>query len=179
MDYAVRSGTADDAAGIAAVHVASWQAAYRGLLPHGYLDTLSVADRRQRWTRILADPDPRIDTLVAIRAGRVAGFAGVGPRRREKPGYGDGELYAIYLQPDCWGHGIGFHLHRAALDRLCELGFTTATVWVLGGNQRAVRFYRRNGWRDNGVTGVHTFAYGTRLPEIQLHRRLVVERSVS
>jgi GNAT superfamily N-acetyltransferase len=174
MDHSVRRGTVDDAAGIAAVHVASWQVAYRGLLPTAFLDALSVADRQTRWSHTLANPGPRIDTLVATLADRIVGFAGVGLRRCENPRDDDGELYAIYLHPDRWGHGIGFHLQSTALARLRELGFTTATLRVLSGNERAISFYRRTGWQENGATGVHTFLDGTRLPEIELHRQLVV-----
>jgi hypothetical protein len=44
----IRPATAEDAAGIAAVHVRSWQVAYRGQLPDALLDSLSV-DQRTRW----------------------------------------------------------------------------------------------------------------------------------
>jgi len=38
-----------DAMGVARVHVRSWQAAYRGLLPDAYLDGLRAEDRAQRY----------------------------------------------------------------------------------------------------------------------------------
>lgn len=45
----VRHATANDAAAIAQVHVASWQAAYRGLLPEALLVSLSVERRQRHW----------------------------------------------------------------------------------------------------------------------------------
>jgi hypothetical protein len=49
MILTVRRAELRDAAGIAAVHVASWQEAYRGLLPQEYLESLSVRDRIETW----------------------------------------------------------------------------------------------------------------------------------
>ena len=45
----------DDAAGIATTHVASWRAAYRGLLPQSLLDDLSVDRRTEQWREAIAD----------------------------------------------------------------------------------------------------------------------------
>lgn len=53
----VRRASRDDAAEIAAVHVRSWQGAYRGLVPQGYLDRLHPADRAQRRRQTLHDMD--------------------------------------------------------------------------------------------------------------------------
>ena len=44
----VRRATPEDAAGVAGVHVRSWQVAYRGLLPDDYLDGLRPEDRMAR-----------------------------------------------------------------------------------------------------------------------------------
>lgn len=41
----VREAGADDVEAIAHVHVASWQAAYRGVFPDEHLDDLSTDDR--------------------------------------------------------------------------------------------------------------------------------------
>ena len=49
----VRAATPADAAAIAGVHVRSWQAAYRGIVPDEVLDGLSLPDREQRWRSIL------------------------------------------------------------------------------------------------------------------------------
>lgn len=49
MAAGIRSARASDAEQVAAVHVASWQWAYAGLLPAEELADLSVADRADRW----------------------------------------------------------------------------------------------------------------------------------
>ena len=48
-DVLIRPAKSDDALEVARVHVRSWQAAYRGLLPDDYLDDLRAEERAQRY----------------------------------------------------------------------------------------------------------------------------------
>ena len=144
----VRPATVDDARAIAEVHVASWQAAYRGLLPQEYLDGISVEQRAARRRESLANGHGT--TLVAVDSGTVVGFAVTGRSRDEDADDSVGELYALYLRPDVWGVGAGAQLHDAALRSLA--GFGSNTLWVLDTNARARRFYERHGWQPDGVT---------------------------
>lgn len=151
----IRRALADDALGVATVHVRSWQAAYRGLMPDGYLDQLDVERRRAGWESTIAETDwPRTGTLVATEAnGTVVGFAHIGPARE---GDGDpiviGELTTIYLLPEVWGSGVGRRLMAAAVNVLRDAGFAEAILWVFEGNERAQRFYEIGGWQLDGVT---------------------------
>jgi hypothetical protein len=45
----IRKATPEDARAIAEVHVKSWRAAYRDLLPQDFLQGLSVDRREQQW----------------------------------------------------------------------------------------------------------------------------------
>ena len=45
--------TADDAVSLAAVEMASWRAAYRGLMPDAFLDGLSEEAKTEDWRRSL------------------------------------------------------------------------------------------------------------------------------
>ena len=146
----VRRAAAGDAAGIAAVHVASWQAAYRGLMPREVLDSLSVPARTERWAANLADTDAGVTTLVAELDGEVIGFASVGPSRDEGA-EGTGELWALYLHPRHWDAGHGRVLHAHAVSALVASGVVDATLWVLTTNRRARRFYERHGWAADGA----------------------------
>ena len=78
----VRVATVDDAEAVAAVHVRSWQHAYRGLIGDAYLDALSVERRRDIWSRILAETDlPRTGASVLQGGLDVIGFIHVAPAR--------------------------------------------------------------------------------------------------
>ena len=150
----IRRALADDASGVAMVHVRSWQAAYRGLLPDHYLDQLDVERRRVGWLQTIADTDwPRSGTLVAVEANaNVVGFAHIGPARDEDVDPSMvGELAAIYASPDVWGSGVGRRLMAAAVNVLRDAGNAQAILWVLEGNDRAQRFYEIGGWQPDGA----------------------------
>jgi GNAT superfamily N-acetyltransferase len=119
----IRNAHPGDAHAIAAVHVESWQIAYRGLLPNSVLVNLSVPDRERTWFRILVDPPPRTAILLATSNTAVLGFVAVGPDQDSTAGSEAGQLYAIYLRSRQRGRGIGTLLHNAAMDRLSTLGF--------------------------------------------------------
>jgi GNAT superfamily N-acetyltransferase len=149
----IRAARVADAAQIAVVHVRSWQAAYRGLLPQAYLDGLDPAQRVGRWERTLAEGMVgRAGVLVADAGGTLLGFVGYSPSR---DGDADpdriGEIGAIYLLSNAWGKGIGTLLMNAALACLAEAKFSQVTLWVLDTNVRARRFYEAGGWSADGA----------------------------
>ncbi|WP_433290192.1 N-acetyltransferase family protein [Pseudonocardia sp. CA-142604] len=168
----IRAAEVSDAGAIAAVHVASWQVAYRDLLPEGVLDGLSVAGREQMWSAILGELSPRSSVYVAARRGAVLGFASIGASRDGDAGGDVGELGAFYLQPGHWRQGIGSRLHTAVVAGLWDLGFSAATLWVLEGNDRALRFYEQAGWVEDGQFKVDRGPGGVELRERRMHRAL-------
>jgi len=154
---------------VARVHVRSWQAAYRGLLPAEYLDGLKPEDRAARYT--FENPDTaRPFTIVAEDNGVIAGFATTGPARDEDA-QGCGELYAIYVEPDFWDRGIGVELMKSASARMFELGFEQAILWVMKGNARAERFYTIDGWQPDGQERALS-VWGITVSELRYRRRL-------
>ncbi|RSS31975.1 GNAT family N-acetyltransferase, partial [Streptomyces sp. WAC08241] len=53
----IREALPGDADALAAVHVLSWRAAYRGLLPRPYLEGLDAEERAAAWRTRLTAPD--------------------------------------------------------------------------------------------------------------------------
>ncbi len=159
-----------DARGIAEVHVASWRAAYRGLLPQVLLDGLSVERRAEGWRENLRRGGGN-ETWVAVGAAqRVLGFVSVGRSRDDDAADSVGELLAIYLRPELWGAGVGGGLHAAALTTLSRR-FDEATLWVLDGNSRARGFYERHGWCRDGSTKHETLG-GADVVEVRYRKPL-------
>jgi GNAT superfamily N-acetyltransferase len=154
---------------VAKVHVRSWQAAYRTLLPDGYLDQLHPEDRAGKYE--FASPDPcKPQTIVAVEDGFIQGFATTMPSRDSSlADYG--ELAALYVDPEWWGRGLGVALVSAARASLLELGFRDAYLWLLEGNVRGDRFYQIDGWFSDGQRKTDT-VWGVTVHEIRYRRRL-------
>ena len=154
---------------IARVHVRSWQVAYRKLIPDDYLNQLRPAERAQKYNFGSLDPlQPW--TVVASEAGVIRGFATTSPARDpEMPDHG--ELCALYVDPERWGCGIGTALIAAARMRLLDIGFRSAVLWILAGNVRAERFYRRDGWAPDCACRTDT-VWSVKVEEIRYRRAL-------
>jgi GNAT superfamily N-acetyltransferase len=147
MEHFIRQARLGDAAGIARVHVTTWQAAYRGIVPDDYLDALTVEQRIAAYERSGLLNDAERPMFVFDRKGVILGFVGVGPSTDET---GVGELYSIYVDSEHWGGGVGAALLGHA-DAWLEERFPEATLWVLEDNVRTRRFYERSGWRPDGT----------------------------
>jgi ribosomal protein S18 acetylase RimI-like enzyme len=165
----VRRATTEDAHGIAVVHVAGWQAAYRDLLPHDYLAGISVSSREQEWRTSLDSGRPSV--LVAGDDRAIIGWAAFGDSRDEDTLKSDGELWAIYLRPDYWGRGIGQQLWREASRKLSQSGCATVSVWVLAENKRAIRFYIAAGFGPEPTDRKIVTIAGRELEELRLEFR--------
>jgi ribosomal protein S18 acetylase RimI-like enzyme len=148
-DVHLRAAQPADALEVARMHVHAWQAAYRGLLFDDYLDALQPEAWAKRYT--FADGDAsKPATVVAVERDAICGFATTGPCGDED-GQGNGELLALYVAPDRQGLGVGRALIEEARARLARQGYSEASLWVLGGNERAERFYRIDGWAPDGA----------------------------
>lgn len=152
----IRTAVPADAAAIAAVHVRSWQWAYRGQLPDTFLDGLSetLERRTAMWRDRLEQGREQGRTWVAEVDGQIAGFADAGPSREGDATPETGEVNAIYLEQRVAGMGAGRALFARAIEFLRQQGYRMATLWVLSSNDRARRFYEKAGWRPDGATKV-------------------------
>ena len=140
----VRWSQEADSAALAALHRDAWRYAYAGIIPGPTIERM-VARRGPRWWRGLHGAGGR--ALVLDLDGMPAGYATIGRNRaparmRQRPG---GEIYELYLRPECQGVGIGRRLFQAARNRLAEAGLDGTVVWSLADNALGCRFYRAMG----------------------------------
>lgn len=152
MSSSVRPARPAEAGAIAQLRIATWRAAYGGMVGDDVLAALTVddADVRQREERI-RNPPAGVHTLVATAADdEVVGFAVGGPSRDDDLEGDAGEVYAIYVSAPYWGTGIGRSLMGASMSALRREGFARVTLWVLEGNARARRFYEVAGLAPDG-----------------------------
>ncbi|MCB5909067.1 GNAT family N-acetyltransferase [Streptomyces pinistramenti] len=174
----VRELTEDDIDAVAALRVNGWRAAYTGLMPQPYLDSMSAAEYAERHRARFRRRPPGVSELVAERAGQVIGWAAVGPARDPDlaaPGGGApvaGELLALYVAPALIGTGVGRTLLAAAEERARAAGFGLLCLWVVRGNARARRFYERAGFTPDGAEEASD-AGGVSVPELRYRRPVV------
>lgn len=149
--------TMEDAEGKAYVHWKSWHETYTGLIDQEYMNKTTLEkciDIAKHW------PD---GLLVAKVAGRVVGFAGYGAYR-DATLPNTGEVYSIYVLQEVQGKKIGYALMNAACERLRD--YSQVAVWVLKGNEKAIRFYERYGYQFDGTE--QPIVLGTERTELRM-----------
>ena len=162
----VRWGVPDDAFALAEIHVLAWQVGYRGLLPDSLLDSLSAAHRLPRWRERLAETSARV--LVAELHGQAAGWLVIGPQHdQDLDPQRTAEIYAVYVHPDFWRHGCGAALLARAKAELASQRYAEASLWVLRGNQRAIRFYEAHSFWPDGASKIETNRDGIAFDEVR------------
>jgi ribosomal protein S18 acetylase RimI-like enzyme len=152
--FEVRDASHEDAPAIAAIHVRSWRAAYRGILPDAQLESLSIAERRRAWEALLREDADRWLTLVAEHVpGRPCGFCSAStPSLDPRAGEDVAEIGALYIDPDYFRQGGGSAILTVALRDLAEQGWRETVLWVLPDNRGALTFYDRFGFEiEQGV----------------------------
>ncbi len=135
----IRPATQADVPAIARIHVDSWRATYRGIVPAAVLNALSYAEHEERWEVRVGEDATAITFVAEEEDGALAGFVIGGKERSDDPLY-DAELYAIYLDPAHMRQGTGTLLVRALARALDVNGYRALLVWVLADNP-ARHFY--------------------------------------
>jgi len=167
-----RRATTADAAGIAQVHFDGWQRAHRGLVPEAYLACKSSQGREEFWRSELeleaADRKP----WVALDGDRVIGFADGGISRDDDLDRGAGEVYTLFVAPECWERGIRSRLVQHVARDLREHDFRRAAFWVLEADEAMRRLAEYGGWRADGMTRIEECG-GAEVTELRYVRDLV------
>ena len=117
--FTIRKAHQNDAAGMAKVHVETWQSAYRGILPADLLDGLSVKTTAEKWQVAFAEMMTSEEAVFVAEneTKEIVGIASCGPERSHDPVY-QAEIYVLYVLPACQRQGIGRRLVAACLQHL-------------------------------------------------------------
>jgi ribosomal protein S18 acetylase RimI-like enzyme len=145
----VRAAEDSDLPGVGEVDAASRLHAYTGLLDQAELAGVTPTAQAQLWSeRVTRERDTHV-MLVADQGDRIVGYSYVGPGDD-----GTGDLYALFVHPDAHGSGVAQRLLDESLAVLRGLGYQMMLLWVFEGNDRAIRFYEKSGWRHDGTRRV-------------------------
>jgi ribosomal protein S18 acetylase RimI-like enzyme len=145
--WTIEEPTVADADELGRVHVAIWQQAYAGLMPPEYLNGLDADEFATGWRERLEAPFPGTLRLVVRDVEGIVGFSTAGPPRLDDAP-ADLELYAINLLPRAHGTGVADDLLEATI------GDRATFLWVIEGNERAISYYRKRGFADDGGRAV-------------------------
>lgn len=134
LPVTVREIRAGDAAAALRVCIAAWEKGPGGLLPASarapMADGAPIA-------AILRDAPERM--LVADVGGHVLGVVASET--------GDEQLTDLWVEPRAWGRGLGSQLLAAFEQAAAARGCKRVTLETLIGNDRALAFFRRRGYR--------------------------------
>lgn len=154
-DASVRPARPDDAAGIAAVTLASWQGPYAALLPADALDGVTVDDIAAEWRETLtALPSDRHVVLVALERDLAVGHALLEPAGDPDASGADdrSELVDLVVHPDHLRRGHGSRLLAAAVDVARSTGVAEITTWVVESDAARTAFLVSAGFAEDGAT---------------------------
>lgn len=129
--------TERDVAGIQAVAMESWRAAYQEIFTPEFINDF-VARAYERQTLLCSIANPADIFLVARDGARVVGFCHFGA--------GGLQLYRIHLLPEYQHRGIGTRLIAELELRLAGRDIASYHCYVHCRNEQAQGFYQRRGF---------------------------------
>lgn len=158
-EVVVRPTTLDDAEEYVRCHVQCLAETYDTIMPPAFVEQqrAAIPDRivetRRAWAARMGDAQTRTRSWIAVdHGGSAVGVArsGPGPQPWElsmgaPDSAVDFELHHLYTRRHSHGSGLGQQLLELATQG------QAAYLWILRGNPRAERFYRRNGFEPDGA----------------------------
>ena len=145
-EYSYRTATPADAEPIIAVTMQGFET-YRAFAPEGWRPP-SASDESERLQGMLGED--HVWYLVAEHEGELVGHVGFLPAARLSFARVDDprlvHFRQLFVTREHWGTGLARRLHAAAIDEARARGFTGMRLFTPGGQQRARRFYEREGW---------------------------------
>lgn len=147
-DLALIPATAADAERLAAMHAASWQHTYPGMLPAAYLRDQAFPERLAAWrARMHNGADGPVEVTLAMVDGEAAGFACLLPEAEPRFGI---YLDNLHVLPAFHGQGLGKRLLAHCAQRVAaHWPGRPLFLYVLEANTQAREFYQRLGGEES------------------------------
>ena len=167
MNITIRLAHLDDAPDIAEIHIRSWEAAYKDIVPAEFIQEKN-SGRPAQYQRILSAENKTL-YLIAVDD-KPAGVMGIIQPQENDTDETYHELSMIYLHPDYFRKGIGTKAVNFAFDVAREAGKKFMIVWVFAENHSSIQFYEKCGFiRDNKTKIIN---YGRAIDAIRMRKDL-------
>lgn len=150
MNIEVRKAVCEDSSAMAETVCSSWKYAYKDIVSQDYLDKLTPERWKDKFYQGISDG---INSFYVMEYdGSIIGVALIS-NSTEKNYPDDAELVCFYLMPDFIGNGLGQIFFDRILDFITAKGYKNIILDVLSGNDRAIRFYKKQGFEilDNCI----------------------------
>lgn len=131
--------TPADAQAVSTLHLYIWKQAYAPIFGADRLQHLPQEESRATWLERMHASG--YNGLGLWQQERFVGFAGWGEIAPTTA-----EIFHFYLHPDLWGGGTASWFMQHLLQLLQHKGYLQVVLWVLKGNERAQRFYQKQGF---------------------------------
>ena len=169
-DIQVRFATQKDAADVAQLHLIATMTLYEGQVPLEHWAATPMPKRVSYWKEAIEFGEPQV--MVAVQDDEIVGMVGYDRSRDPKTPNTTGEIWALYVDPDRIGQGIGLALWDAAREGLVDEGCTQVTVWLPLRNERTLRFHDLAGFKREMNTARTVPMGEARVEEVRLKRAL-------
>lgn len=158
QDQRPRPAHADEIDALAALWHEGWHDAHAAIIPVELARLRTLDSCRHRLQAAFAE------TRVVGPRGAPVGFTILK----------DDEIYQFYVGRAARGTGIAATLMADAEQRLAGRGVATAWLACAIGNERAARFYEKQGWRRSGVVAYAAeTSHGTVMLEVWRYEKAV------
>lgn len=145
----IRKATIADAETVAKIRYETWQVAYKDLLPQSVLKDFNLEKETNKRVAYINNNTGDLGLYVAEYMGEVVGFSIINNAEETnttKAIYKEsGEVYAIYVLPKCHKLGVGYALMNNNKKVFSKLGYDKFVLWCLKDNEKAKKFYERQG----------------------------------
>lgn len=140
----VRKAAPVDADDIARVYIESWHDTYAAILPMRLLCAMTPRGQAARWRAAVRARGEAVFVAEDEKRG-IVGMASCGQSRDAVLGF-DGEVYTLYVDPACYGEGVGRALLKSSFAWMTERGYGSCVIWAHAKNN-ARFFYEKLGGR--------------------------------
>jgi phosphinothricin acetyltransferase len=163
-EFTLRTATADDCDGIAAIYD------HHARTGVGTFDLTGASS--ESWREKLASIDSRgWPFLVAEREGAILGFAYISSFR-DRPAYAPCCEDSIYVAASAAGRGVGAALLGSLIDRARESGIRQMIAVIGGPEPASVALHRRCGFTESGRLVAVGEKFGRTLDVLLMQRSL-------
>lgn len=142
MTTTIRPANLVDTENMARTLIASWQWAYRSILPDDFLDSMSLEYETENMRKKLSYPGWNF--WVAEKETDIIGIIGCSPPHQENMP-APLRVCSFYLHPASARQGIGAQLWNSLADHARSLHIPTLYLMVMQSNTIARGFYEKQG----------------------------------